>query len=177
MSKISELNKFCKTKLQLKKVENSNHTGYELRPKEKVVLPTLIRISRGSGEASSNNIRGIAKALGLTEKELKSSVQCDISKEIIYLSLSVHLLKFVFNQLLIRKNANSKGASAMISSANMILDSLFIKSPNKINKKERQLIMRLIKDLNSICQNKQLSKISNTILDILSSYVNNLKSK
>jgi hypothetical protein len=170
MIKLLELHRYCSTKLKLKKTEKHRHTNYEIRPNNKMVLPTLIRISRGSGDAARNNISGIANALGLTYVELQNSVACNIRMECVYLCMCLFLLKYINNSLLIDPLVNMDGAKAMIKSIEFILNEISNVNNKKITENEKKTFERIKKELKSLKLANELVNILNKIFSKLEKY-------
>jgi len=59
---------------------------------EKIFMPLPLCHSRGSGDIRNNEVRSLAKGMGLSENHFKRSVRCDHERECDLLCLATRLL-------------------------------------------------------------------------------------
>src|SRR5947208_1045608 len=120
--KIKELEKRLTGKLELERNPAAPHTDYRLRCAGRIVsLPTLLRVSHGSGELVDKNLGNVAKALGLNEYLLKEMVGCRVGRPCVLLCLAARLLEFVRRQRQEQGEVFRQGLLAMLQSIELLL--------------------------------------------------------
>jgi len=126
--KLKELDRFLTTgKMKFERSDEVRHVGYVVRLEgRRLGLPTLLRVSHGSGEADLGNLKGVAVALGLNVRELEVAESCRLRRECVLTALAVHLLQFALQRhALIRdKQAGLEGVEAMVESVQSIIQVL-----------------------------------------------------
>jgi len=138
-----EAQAFLKGKLRLECIERSNHKHFQFSPATRVTLPTVVALSRGDGELSFSNEKGLARSLGLTLEELHTSASCHISGEVVSLALAAHLLAHIDKGLFEDPVVHREGCRAMAESLHRLL--ALIGPRLELRKRERDLVVRLKK--------------------------------
>lgn len=83
-------------KMKMDSKEGRRHTQYILRLKDKKIpLPYLLTLSRGTGQVSQRNLKGLASDLGLSLKGIEEGIRCPMSRECVLLCLTARLLNHV----------------------------------------------------------------------------------
>lgn len=112
-------------KLHLEEVPDGPHLGYLVRSQgRKLGLPTVLRVSHGAGEAAHCNLKGVAQALGLRERELEISANCGIGRGCVLVMLGWRLLEYAAlrRQQIHSESAATNGIKAMIESVGLLLE-------------------------------------------------------
>lgn len=88
-----------------------------------VNLPTIVAVSGGSGDATLSNLKGVARALGLTLQELETSQACRIGRECVLLLLAWEMLLFCFRRQAAVSDAEvaEAGLKAMVLSVQHLI--------------------------------------------------------
>lgn len=112
-------------KLEFSKSERHRHIGFTVKIRaSEIPLPTLIRITRASGELPANNVGGLATALGMRETDFAKMVRCRIGRRLVMLSLCLRLLRESKRKMDEEGVVFEPGARAMCQSVSLILDDL-----------------------------------------------------
>jgi hypothetical protein len=138
-----EAQAFLKGKLRLECIERSNHKHFQFSRATHVTLPTVVALSRGDGELSFSNEKGLARSLGLTLDELQTSASCHISGPVVSLALAAHLLVHIDKGLLDDPVVHGEGCRAMAESLHRLL--ALIGPTLELRKRERDLAVRVRK--------------------------------
>lgn len=117
-------------KLEFSRSERARHIGFTVTiGGADVPLPTLIRITRSSGDLPANNIGGLATALGMREADFVKMVNCRIGRTLVMMSICLRLLRESKRKLDEEGIVFEPGARAMCQSVSRILDDLDARSP------------------------------------------------
>lgn len=92
--KSSEVDRFLVRKLKLELKNGRKHDDYRLRlAGGEIPLPMLLTVSRGSGEITSRNLKGLASNVGMTVGGFRDSARCQIGRECVLMCLAFRLLE------------------------------------------------------------------------------------
>ncbi len=135
-----------KRKLHFEETEDGRHYGYVVRSQDrKLGLPTVLRVSHGRGDAAHCNVKGVAQALGLRERELEISANCDIGRGCVLVMLAWRLLEFAAQrrQLIQPDSAGINGIKAMIESVGLLLKEPDVCEPEPWRTQETKALARV----------------------------------
>jgi hypothetical protein len=164
--KIKELDRCLRGKLRMEDGASARHTDYRLRCSGRIIgLPTLIRISHGSGELANNNIGGVAKALGLSEHALHEMVGCRVGRACVLLCLSSKLLEFVRRQREEQGEVFRPGVLAMLESVNLLLSEPELVGVLAWNSAEMKALERTRSMIGILSADKDFGSIARKLID------------
>ena len=164
--KIKQLADRLTGKLGLEQNEATRHTDYRLRCAGKIVgLPTLLRVSHGSGELANKNLGGIAKGLGLNEHALKEMVGCRVGRPCVLLCLSSRLLEFVYRQRQEQGEIFRPGLLAMLESIEFLLAEPEFIAPPSWTAAERKALERSLTIVESLGEDKDCAPMANKLIE------------
>lgn len=164
--KINELNRCLQGKLQMEQREGSRHWDYQLRCAGRILgLPTLLRVSHGSGDLTRTNLSGVAKALGLNEHALREMEGCRISRACMLLCLATNLLAFVHRQKQEQGEIFRPGALAMVQSVEVILKEPEFRVSIEWRPSERRALTRALGILKPMSSDSDLGAIVLKLVD------------
>ncbi len=167
--KIKQLDSRLTGKLRLEKNDATRHVDYRLRCAGKIIgLPTLLRVSHGSGELADNNLGGIAKGLGLNEHALKEMVGCRVGRPCVLLCLSAKLLEFVQRQRQEQGEVFRPGLLAMLESIELLLAEPGFEQPRAWTAAERQALERSLATVESLGVDKDCGSIARKLVERMS---------
>jgi hypothetical protein len=123
--KLKELDRFLGNgKMHFERRDEGPHLGFIVRlAGQRLGLPTVLRVSHGSGDAAFGNIKGVATALGLNVRELENAEACHLRRECVLLLLAAHMMQFAVDRraCLRDQEAGLDGVKAMAESVRTIL--------------------------------------------------------
>jgi hypothetical protein len=99
VSHAREVDRILQSKVRLVKTSNANHDHFAFPKTLGIGLPIILALSRGSGEISETNLKGLADGLGMRKDEFTQSLKCHIGRNVIYLCLASHLLHWIEGRL------------------------------------------------------------------------------
>jgi hypothetical protein len=98
--KKADIRQYFLAKLGMTMEEGSRHEHYfPVINGSTLCLPVLLSLSRGRGDLHRNNTKGIAVVLGLSVRELNSSVACTISGRVCYFSAAAAVISRIYQHL------------------------------------------------------------------------------
>ena len=102
--------------------EEKRHIHFSPRVgNNKLSLPTIIALPRSSGDVSDNVIRGIAEALGLREKDLRTSTECHIGAACVYVCQAGYCVRFCCTSLVADPQVHRENAMGLSVSIDRLL--------------------------------------------------------
>jgi hypothetical protein len=132
-------------KIGLVSEERGSHTHFHLTGPARSNFPTILSLSRGSGELSHRNKKGLAAGLGLRLGEFEDCISCNISGNIVLLALTVYLMLHIHRRRIDDPVVYGRQCSAMNESVCYLLDQ--VESGKKVTAKERLILDRLLLEL------------------------------
>ena len=148
MIRTREVDRFLQTKLHLTRIHGSNHDHYTFEVALGIGLPTVLALSRHSGDIPNRNIKGLADGLGLKLDELHDSMRCSVSANVVYLCLALHLLRFVSERMSFDPVVHGEGCRAMAKSVMKLLAMVDVRiAPNAT---EERILDRLIVEIERV---------------------------
>ena len=159
-----EAQAFLQGKLRLECIERSNHKHFQFPRATGVTLPTVVALSRGDGELSFSNEKGLARSLGLRLDELQTSATCHISGEVVSLALAAYLLVRIDEQLFDDPVVHNDGCKAMAESLHRLL--ALVGPTVELRKRERDVALR-VRDVVLAVRAPHFHKLRNELLLII----------
>lgn len=164
--KIKELESCLSGKLGFEKKAAQRHADYRLRCAERIIgLPTVLRVSHGSGELTNNNLDGIAKGLGINEFALKETVRCRLSRACVLLCLSAKLLEFVERQREEQGEVFRPGVLAMLGSIELLLAEPELAQTPTWRAGERKTLGRGLPTLERLSGDKDFGRVARKLIE------------
>jgi len=166
--KLKELDRFLGSgKMHFERREEGPHLGFIVRlAGHRVGLPTVLRVSHGSGDAALVNIKGVATALGLNVRELESAEACHLRRECVLLMLAARMIQFALDRrACLRDQAvGTEGVKAMAESVKMILEVEELQNITKWKPHELRALGRVRTAVEKFARDPLLSDAAKTML-------------
>jgi hypothetical protein len=170
--KLRELDRFLGNgKMRFERRDESRHIGFLVRVGDECLgLPTLLRVSHGSGDADFTNIKGVAAALGLNVRELENAEACRLRRECILIMLAVHLLLFsVQRRTFIRDTQDGiAGVLAMVESVSGLLQLPEVTATHLWKAEELKAFSRIRVSVEKLAADELTSKSAQKIVSLIS---------
>ncbi|OYW73287.1 MAG: hypothetical protein B7Z37_22065 [Verrucomicrobia bacterium 12-59-8] len=149
--KLADLKRYLTNKkLLLAEEERKRHLHFQLVLEGGIVpLPTILCIQHGSGDANRNNLKGVAEALGLSLRELETSMGCLLSRECVLVKLAWALLGWAqsrFEDYLVSQDSK-RGYLAMIVSARLIVEHVKRQDALRWSATEKKALHGILNDI------------------------------
>lgn len=161
---LSDLRSYLgKGKLKFLEDGGGRHLDYRpLMDGQEIVLPTVLRVSHGRGEAAFNNIKGVAQALGLSVRELQTSQRCKLGRFCVLLKLAFHLVNWSRQR---GDNPDAcKGTAAMVESVKLLLEFAVMEHAGSWNGEEKKALRGICRELDHWKKTPELSEIAAIML-------------
>jgi hypothetical protein len=143
-----EVESVLKTKLRLHAVDRSHHTHFQFSSTRPITLPTILALSKGDGEVTLTNQKGLARGLGLRLPEFQECSACHICGSVVLLALATELLKVTNERLASDPVVHGPGCRAMGESVRRLLDE--VDRNTSLRSAERRVLQRVAGDLAAI---------------------------
>ena len=165
---VNELSERLQSKLRLLKTKNHRHAEYRLAiPSGEVVLTTLLRVKRVSGELGKKSRRDVAVALGLNDDELRHMVECSIGRDCTLLAICNSLLQFVHRQYVEQGAVFMPGIKPMIHSVERLLGEISSRHGFELSDHEIQLMNRCTQELRPLSQDSHVGPMVVRLLGLM----------
>ena len=155
-------------KLELLRSERPRHIGFTVRIGDsELPLPTLIRITRASGEMPANNLGGLATALGMREVDFIKMIGCQVGRTLVMISICLRLLRESKRKMDEEGIVFEAGARAMCQSVSKILDDLDKRAHQKLGPEGIVVRSHCVKTALELSQHNLVGSVADRIRDIL----------
>ena len=147
-----EIDKYFTGKLKYARDERRHVHFFPCLDGKKLPLPTVIALTRGSGDVADRVVGGIARSLGLRENDFRTSVRCEIGAACVYLCQVGYCIEFCSSSLVLDPQVYRENVMAMEVSISYLLHNgvdLIMKA-KCWNTKERSALDSLIRRLTAI---------------------------
>lgn len=163
--KASEMRRYFTGKLKFQESPRNRHDNYMPTVEgNKIGLPYLFTVSRCSGDIPWNNLKGNADNLGLTERELRASVQCQIGRWCAHICLCTAILDGVTKNLMINPTAHREGSVALLKGIGSLLALVSDQNSSGPNPQEKKVLQRVKPKIEAAMETPDLKKVAERIL-------------
>jgi hypothetical protein len=109
-----DLETWLAKKLKYEKNDRRRHIHFLPRIHgRQVPLPTIVALTRGSGDVGDNVVRGIAEALGVRVLDVRRSTKCTVGAACMYVCQAVYCILFCKNCLVLDPTIHQENVAAM----------------------------------------------------------------
>ena len=169
MNRINEVDRILQGKVRLVKASKANHDHFSFPKTLGIGLPVILALSHGNREISETNLKGLADGLGMRKDEFLQSLQCHIGRNVIYLCLASHLLRWIEGKFQADPIVHEAGCRAMNRSVLNLLGQ--VEKPFTPNKHEIVVLNRLRAEIEGRTSHEFVSTfklIDKFMIDVLS---------
>jgi hypothetical protein len=159
------VDRVLQSKARLVKTARANHDHYTFEKHLGIGLPIILALSRGDGDVSDRNVKGLADGLGMKKEEFAKSLRCHVCGSVMHLCLAVSLTKRVAERMSLDPVVYKDGCRAMAKSVTRLLG--LCDAGLKPNHSEVTILNRLDGEIDR-CMLSEVSAIKKDIKRLIS---------